>query len=45
LSRLDHAVVARAEYIREAFAVSLESAAGFFERFAMSYPVFKLAFR
>lgn len=41
-SDVDRPAVAGAECIREAFAVSLESATGFFERFAMSYPVFKL---
>jgi hypothetical protein len=38
-------VVARAERIREAVAESPESATQLFERFAMSYPVFRLAFR
>src|ERR1700737_2576047 len=45
LGRLDHAVVARAERIRDAVAESPESATQLFERFAMSYPVFRFAFR
>lgn len=45
LNRLDQTVVAGAKCIGEAFAVSLESAPGFFERFAISYSVMKLGFR